>query len=87
MIQTIRELRITTDGSPQGTNKVILDASGIWIDPTALGGPTGGVLKTDTNGYIVRDLIDSSNIDPYTITGLMIATGTITTGHLTGINF
>lgn len=66
---------------------MILDENGIWVDTGALGGPIGGVLKTDSNGYITRDLIDGSNIEPYAITGLMIATGTITTGHLTGINF
>ncbi len=87
VIQTIKELRITTDGSPQGDNKVILSSTGIWVDPAALGGPTGGVLKTDADGYIVRDLINGSNIQPYTISGIHIATGTITTGHLTGINF
>ncbi len=72
MIGTFQELRITTDGSPAGSTKVILSSGGIWVDSGALGGPADGVLMLDSLGYITRGLVSGSNI----------ASGVITTGML-----
>lgn len=72
VIGTFQELRITTDGSASGSNRVILNTGGIWIDSGTLGGPSDGVLKVNSLGYITRGLISGDNI----------ATGVITTGML-----
>lgn len=82
VISTFKELRITTDGSPQGATKVILNTGGIWVDTGALEGTPSGVLKTKPDGYVYRGLISGADIAPNTITGLQIMDGSITTGDL-----
>jgi Chaperone of endosialidase len=74
-VMTIDQLRVTTDWLPNSPVKVELNSTGIRLDPAVA---ASGVLKRDTNGYIIQDLVQGTNIANNTIDGTKILNNTIT---------
>ena len=77
VLQTIQGLHVTPDGSSQTPDTVRLDSNGVFITGTVIGGTPQGILKTNPQGYIYRDLITSGNIATGAITTNEILDGTI----------
>ena len=70
VVQTIQSIHVTLDGTPNTPDRVRLDNDGVYIEPSILGGTSEWILKVGTNGYIMRDLIQSWDIASDSITGL-----------------
>lgn len=77
VLQTIQGLHVTSDGTAQTADTVRLDSNGIYISGNVLGGTAAGILKTNAQGYVYRDLIVSGNIATGAITTTEILDGTI----------